>query len=115
MPFKTRDEIEGPDQPHQDSMYYIRQMQRYKGPVLPFQPFVRIVAEITADYRSGVSFCPSALQVLCAMLEDYVHKLFEDAHLCAIHSLPRAGESRGIDYDLPIICPRDLQLAQRLH
>eukprot|EP00802_Teleaulax_amphioxeia_P002865 Tamp_02868.p1 GENE.Tamp_02868~~Tamp_02868.p1 ORF type:complete len:917 (-),score=169.94 Tamp_02868:396-3146(-) len=108
VPFKTlaRDRIEE-EEPHEDSLCYIRQMQRYKGPVLPFQPFVRIVAEIADDYRSGVSFCPSALQVLCAMLEDYVHKLFEDAHLIAIQCVKDDG--------LPIIYPRELQLARRLH
>jgi len=113
VPFKTQDEIQGPDQPHGDSLCYIRQMQRYKGPVLPFQPFVRIVAEIADDYRSGVSFCPSALQVLCAMLEDYVHKLFEDAHLIAIQCV----KDDGFIYprELPIIYPRELQLARRLH
>ena len=113
VPFKTQDEIQGPDQPHGDSLCYIGQMQRYKGPVLPFQPFVRIVAEIADDYRSGVSFCPSALQVLCAMLEDYVHKLFEDAHLIAIQCV----KDDGFIYprELPIVYPRELQLARRLH
>ena len=85
-PFKTHDEIKGNlNQPGKASPHYTKRMQRHTGPVMPFEPFMWIVAETVLQkhgYTSGLKFCPSALQVLCAMLGDYMHELFQAAHDC---------------------------------
>ena len=126
VPFKTQDEIKGNlNQPWKDSLHYIKRMQRHTGPVLPFQPFVRTVAERAHVYASGLKFCPSALQVLCAMLEDYMHELLHEAQFFVFHqqgcqtkTFPFHEYDADCDPDGQLrslaIQPKDLQLARRI-
>nr|XP_010904744.1 histone H3-like 1 isoform X3 [Elaeis guineensis] len=65
----------------------IRKLQRTWKLLIPFAPFVRLVKEITSFYSRDVSrWTAEALFAIQEATECYIHGLFEDANLCAIHA-----------------------------
>ncbi len=69
----------------------IRRYQRTTELLIRKCPFARLVREIIQDIQLGnpnavVRFQSSALMALQEATEAYVIRLFEDAHLCALHA-----------------------------
>jgi len=125
VPFQNQDEIKSHLlRPWEDSLAYIQRMEFHTGPVLPFQLFAQLVAKIAHEHVSGLTFCPSAVQVLQAMLEDYMHHLLVEAHLivlregCQRKTFPFHGYDVAHDPDGELrslaINPNHFELARRI-
>jgi len=80
----------------------IRRYQKSTELLIPKAPFMRLVREVTQDFRSDRRFQSHAIMALHEASEAYLTRLFEDANLCAIHG-------RRVT-----IMPKDMQLALRI-
>ena len=65
-------------------------------------PFVRLIQEITQDFKTDLRFQAAMIYALQEAAEAYLVWLFEDSLLCAIHE-------KHIT-----IMPKDMQLVRRL-
>jgi len=127
--FKTEEEIKAdPYQPWEDSLDYIRRMQRSTGPVIPFRPFVRLAVEIAQDFKTDLQFELASFQVLQSMVEDYLHTILVDANLAVLNDSNGCGRHKVFPFQPDdekaaqamkssrslAVAPRDLQLARRI-
>ena len=80
----------------------IRKYQKSSELLIRRTPFIRLVREITQEFKMDLRFQSSAFDALQEATEAYLVSLFEDSNLCAIHG------KRVTLY------PKDLQLARRI-
>ena len=80
----------------------IRQYQKSTELLCRKLPVVRLIREITHDFKTDLQFQASAIAALHKAMEDYQVKLFEDTNLCAIHA------------KRVTIMSKDMQLARRI-
>ncbi|XP_008786752.1 histone H3-like isoform X1 [Phoenix dactylifera] len=81
----------------------IRKLQKTWKLLIPFAPFFRLVKEITNFYSRDVSrWTAEAMVAIQEATECYIHGLFEDANLCAIHA------------KRVTLMQKDIQLARRI-
>ena len=80
----------------------IRKYQKSSELLIRRTPFIRLVREITQEFKGDLRFQSSAFDALQEAAEAYLVSLFEDSNLCAIHG------KRVTLY------PKDLQLARRI-
>jgi histone H3 len=80
----------------------IRKYQKSVDLLIKQAPFIRLIREIAADYKSDVRFSPSALQALQYASEDYLVNLFQDTNLAGIHT------------GRVTVMAKDMQLARRI-
>ena len=84
------------------SLREIRFYQKSTVLLLRRLPFLRLIGEITQDFKIGLCFTAEAAYTLQCTSEDYLVRLFEDSNLCAIHA------------KCVTIMPKDIQLARRI-
>ena len=63
---------------------------------------MRLVQEITQDFKPGLRFMAEAMYTIQSAAEDYLVRLFDDTNLCAIHA------------KRVTVMPKDMQLARRI-
>ena len=80
----------------------IRRYQKSTELLIRRRPFLRLVREVSCDFKSDCRFQSKAIIALQEASEAYLVGLFEDTNLCAIHA-------RRVT-----IFPRDLTLARRI-
>lgn len=80
----------------------IRKYQKSSELLIRRTPFIRLVREISQEYKGELRFQSSAFDALQEAAEAYLVGLFEDANLCAIH---------GKRVTLYV---KDMQLARRI-
>merc|ERR1719473_571345 len=86
---------------HKASLHLIQTEQgSYKGPVFPFLPFCRIVAEIGQDFKTDLTYEPRYFRALYDRTEAYLLGLLQDANLLAIRR-------NSVE-----VTPQDIQLAR---
>ena len=85
------------------SLREIRFYQKSTALLLRCLPFLRLIGEVTQDFRTGLHFTAEAAYTLQCASEDYLVRQFEDSNLCAIHAKHVT------------IMPKDIQLARRIH
>ena len=92
---------------HLNSLKLARKMQKNTDRVIPFMKLARIVAEIGQDYKTDLIWSPVSINLIDAILENYIVNLFEDVNLTSIHDV-KEGHLRSS------ITPRDMQLSRRI-
>ncbi|TNV84274.1 hypothetical protein FGO68_gene4273 [Halteria grandinella] len=80
----------------------IKKYQKMTRLMIPKAPFQAVVREVTEGLAPGLRMQATAVLALQEAAESYLHGLFEDANLCALH----AGRVT--------LMLKDLQLARRL-
>ena len=76
---------------HNINFYYkaalkeIRAYQKSTAMLIRKLPFMRLVRQISTDYKTDLRFQRTALEALQLVTEDYLVGLYEDANLLAIH------------------------------
>eukprot|EP00960_Hanusia_phi_P075106 768373-Hanusia_phi.AAC.23 len=80
----------------------IRRYQKSTELLIKKAPFLRLVKEITQDFKSDLRFQTHAIMALQEASEAYLVSLFEDTNLCAIHA------------KRVTIMPKDIQLARKI-
>ena len=83
----------------------IREIKKYQKSVdrlLPRQPFLRLVKDISNEVNPGIRMRPEAVDALQEAAEQYIVGLFEDTQLIAVHA------------KRVTIMQKDMQLALRL-
>ena len=92
---------------HLNSLKLARKMQKNTDRVIPFMKLARIVAEIGQDFKTDLIWSPVSINLIDAILENYIVDLFVDVSLTSIHDV-KEGHLRSS------ITPRDMQLSRRI-
>ena len=90
-----------------NSLKLARKMQKNTDRVIPFMNLARIVAEIGQDFKTDLIWSPVSINLIDAILENYIVDLFVDVSLTSIHDV-KEGHLRSS------ITPRDMQLSRRI-
>ena len=80
----------------------IRKYQKSTDLLIPKLPFMRLIKEITQDFKTDLQWQKNALQAIQEAAEAYLVGLFEDVNLCAIHA------------KRVTIMPKDIHLTRRI-
>lgn len=80
----------------------IRKYQKSTNILLAKLPFMRLIKEISQDFKTDLRWQKNALQAIQEAAEAYLVGLFEEANLCAIHA------------KRVTIMPKDIQLTRRI-
>ena len=64
----------------------VKRYQKMTRLILPRAPFQRLVRDVANGFHGELKFHMSALLALQEAAESYLHGIFEDANLCAIHA-----------------------------
>ena len=81
----------------------IRFYQKSTALLLRCLPFLRLIREVTQDFKMDLHFTAEAAYTLQSASEDYLVQLFDDTNLCTIHAKHVT------------IMPKDIQLARRIY
>ena len=65
-------------------------------------PFMRLIQEISQDFKIDLQYTAEAVYTIQSAAEDYLARLFDDTNLCAIHAKHVT------------VMPKDMQLARRI-
>ena len=65
-------------------------------------PFMRLIQEISQDFKMDLRYTAEAVYTIQSAAEDYLARLFDDTNLCAIHT------------KCVTVIPKDMQLARRI-
>ena len=84
------------------TLQLIRAMQQGVEPVIPCLGFSRLCYEVSQNFKTDLSIAPEAICAINSVVEHYLVRLLEDAHLAAIH--------RG----RLMVLPKDMQLSRRI-
>ena len=83
----------------------IQEIRRYQDatvPILRKKPFVKLVKELSRDFKRELRYQSISMNALAEASEAFLVKMFEEADLCAKH-----GKRKEIT-------PKDIKLARRL-
>ncbi|KXN87661.1 Histone H3.3-like type 1 [Leucoagaricus sp. SymC.cos] len=67
----------------QHEIYHFRNTT---GPLIPKEPFERLVREIAQDYMDNVRMTPGAIQVMRVVAEDFLVRVFENTWKLTLHA-----------------------------
>ena len=65
-------------------------------------PFMRLIQEISQDFKTDLQYPAEAVYTIQSAAKDYLARLFEDTNLFAIHA------------KRVTVMPKDMQLARRI-
>lgn len=104
---KSAPEPQGVKRPHKYrpgtvALREIRKYQKSTNLLIPKLNFMRLIKEITQDYKTDLRWQKNALQAIQEAAEAYLVGLFEDTNLVAIHA------------KRVTIMPKDIQLTRRI-
>lgn len=80
----------------------IRKYQKSTDLLIRKSPFMRLIREISQDFKNDMRYQGIALEALQESAEAYLVGIFEDTNICAIHA------------KRVTIFAKDMQLAKRL-
>ena len=70
--------------------------QKSTALLLRHLPFLRLIGEVTQDFKTDLHFTAEATYTLQCASEDYLVQLFEDSNLCTIHTKRMTIMSKNI-------------------
>ena len=80
----------------------IRFYQKSTMLLLRHIPFMRLIQEISQDFKTDLRYTAEAVYTIQSAAEAYLARLFDDTNLCAIH------------IKCVTVMPKDMQLARRI-
>ena len=80
----------------------IRFYQKSTMLLLRHIPFMRLIQEISQDFKTDLRYTAEAVYTIQSAVKAYLARLFDDTNLCAIHT------------KCVTVMPKDMQLARRI-